>query len=730
MLKAPYNFVGLNRDVFIPSWAEQVSHDVPFSDGEDGLIEVELVNRTPLVVRNGIGASASDKDKKEVWPSHIVKADGTKAYFLPGSSIKGMLRAVLEILSFGRLDENAYNDELFAYRDFGKDSPLTKPYVEAMAKVGYGWLHYDMKTDRYLLDDCGDFSKANCTIAISELKRILPKYEGASNDDAFKKADKLGYPKINGRTLVCSGHMNGKLVEYLFGDVQNSDVVVDEEVINRMKTVYKPSKDYYDPLCSKLRNGERFPVFFRRSADGGILEMGLTRMFRHAYKYRMSDCVKQEDKAGHDLAQCIFGYTEKLSSLKGRVSIGNAFCTETVNDGMLEKLSGVLGQPRASYHPLYLNQSNRIGGKYFTYDDARAEMAGRKRYRIHTDHVLTDIPQGNKNEKLTAEMHMLPAGLHFRFKMSLHNMRHVEVGALLSALTFHGTKGVFHNIGMAKSFGYGKLEIQKVTLKGFTQEMNDYMREFELCMTEFTKASSKPMLWTATPQVQMLLAIASEHSDKDELTMMKLQEYKKGKENNDYNELKEHLFCPKTLVGSSDKVKLESKNEVARLENRLTGLKPLEECSSAECIAATGLIADVVKEFEKLQGPQGKVFQSRIDELQKLKTVYNDAVLKKSASNVPTAAAESFEKQLPKISSSGQLKGALQKWLKGKDRSAFTEDECQWLHDRLVDFWQDKAFKKERKKWQELGKGVWKDLAEFIHSDELLDGWYEECATH
>ena len=730
MLKAPYNFVELNHDVFIPDWGEHISHDVPFSDGEDGLIEVELTNRTPLFIRNGVGASASEK---ETWSSHIVRPDGTRAYFLPGSSIKGMLRAVLEILSFGRLHADDYNDELFGYRDFGKDSPLRKPYAEAMAKVGYGWLHYDKNADRYLLDDCGDFNKDHCTIAISELEKILPKYKEVRGCNAFKKAEVLGYPKVKGKTLVCSGYMGSKHLEYLFEDIQKRNQPVDEGVVNRMKTVYKPSKDYYDTLCSKLRNGVRIPVFFRRCADG-ILEMGLTRMFRHAYKYRMSDFVKQEKTVGHDLAQCIFGYTEKSSSLKGRVSIGNAFCAETIPDGKLISLQGVLGQPRASYHPLYLKQTNRVGGKYFTYNDSAAEMAGRKRYRIHADHVLTELPMGNGNETVMTEMKMLPAGLHFRFSMSLHNMRPEEVGALLSALTYHGTKGVYHNIGMAKSFGYGKLEVKQVKLHGFSQDTCDYMRSFELCMSEFTKASSKPMLWTATPQVQWLLSIASEHSDKDELAMMDLSEgpdsYKKGKENNAYNELKENPFSPQSLVDSSDLVRHEHKDEVTRLENSLAGLKPLEECTSNECSEAVRLLMEAVAKYEEFQGIQSKVFQSRIDELNKLRKAYNDAVLKNSSSNTPKAAADSFEKQVKKVSSIGQLKGLLEKWLKGKDRDALTEDECQWLHDRLAEYWQDKSFKKDKKKWQENGQGAWKTLAGFIHSDELLAKWHGECTTY
>lgn len=728
MLKAPYNFVELNHDVFIPDWGELISHDVPFSDGEDGVIEVELVNRTPLFIRNGAGASALEK---EVWPAHIVRPDGTKAYFLPGSSIKGMLRAVLEILSFGRLDADYYNDELFGYREFGgNEKSNNSRYQDFMAQVGYGWLHYDKNSDQYLLDDCGDFKKDHCTIAISELEKILPKYKAVRECNAFKKAEVLGYPKVKGKTLVCSGYMGGnkmnpgKLNEYLFGNVKMPDVVVKENVIDRMRAVYKPSRDYYEPLCSKLRNGERIPVFFKRDTNGnGVIEIGLTRMFRHAYKFRMSDGIKQEDKAGHDLAQCIFGYTEKRSSLKGRVSIGNAFCSSGVPDNQLMAIRGVLGQPRASYYPLYLKQCDK--DRFLTYDDVGVETAGRKRYRIHDDHMLTDLPQGNDNDKVKTEMKMLPAGLHFHFSMSLHNLRPEEVGALLSALTFHGMNGVYHNIGMAKSYGYGKLEVENVTLRGLTQDVKDYLRTFELCMSKFTMQSARQtMMWADTQQVKSLLSIASEHDNVNQLTMMELEEYEDGKKNTTRGELKENKVIPNTFVSKEEVLAL----EVELIESRLVALKPLEECSITECQNVAKLLGNVLCDYEEIQNRYGAgCSQSRIDELQNLKTAYIDAVLKKSSFNTPTAAAESFEKQVSKISSIGQLKSALDKWMKGKDRDVLTEEECQWLHVRLVEFWRGKSFKKKRKEWLVLGKGAWEMLAKRIPSNELLPAWYEEC---
>ena len=37
-IKAPFNFIPVSEKVFFPSWANQISHDIPFADTESGMI--------------------------------------------------------------------------------------------------------------------------------------------------------------------------------------------------------------------------------------------------------------------------------------------------------------------------------------------------------------------------------------------------------------------------------------------------------------------------------------------------------------------------------------------------------------------------------------------------------------------------------------------------------------------------------------------------------------------
>ena len=107
-IKAPFNFVPLNKYVFIPEWHKIVSHDIPFKDGEDGIIRFTLKNLTPLHISQG--------KENNVSVSYYIDYNSNKRYFIPAPSIKGMIRSVAEVLSFSKL--NTYNDDYFGYRIF------------------------------------------------------------------------------------------------------------------------------------------------------------------------------------------------------------------------------------------------------------------------------------------------------------------------------------------------------------------------------------------------------------------------------------------------------------------------------------------------------------------------------------------------------------------------------------------------------------------------------------
>ena len=112
MIKAPFNFVPLADKVYFTSWAKQISHDIPFQDGESGVIDLKIIAETPIFVRNG-HTEQDGKVKNEIYNSFCKSADGR--YFIPATSIKGAIRSVLEIMSFGKITQ--MQNQSFGLRD-------------------------------------------------------------------------------------------------------------------------------------------------------------------------------------------------------------------------------------------------------------------------------------------------------------------------------------------------------------------------------------------------------------------------------------------------------------------------------------------------------------------------------------------------------------------------------------------------------------------------------------
>lgn len=542
-ITAPYNFVPLNKYVYCPDWADQVSQDIPFSDGEDGYIEVTWRNVSPLCIRD---ASAERGNKDSYYSMHIKQSDGRRLYFLPGSSLRGMLRNTLSIMSFGKMVQ--YDDRFFGHREFDTKKSEGIAYQNAMEKAKVGWLHkVEQEDDKYVLYPCvGDLDK----MRIEEVLKLYPEYDGKRtswerNKYIQEKAGGKYFPVVwEGLRLFATGQMRnardpkkGKQHELLIPEPNREKAFSSiDEAVKKFFTTYEPSPDF-EKYKELLDSGTDIPVSYIQKGEE-VVTIGLGRMFRYPYQYGVKDLVEKEQspdgyKDKRDLSELIFGWVDEKSKshMKGRVQIGNAFCTKTIKDKELpEPVGGVLGEPKPSFYPLYVKQTE--GGPYKTYEDAEG-IAGRKLYRIHEENSGVKLPQGNGNQSVMSHFIPIPAKQEFVMRINVHNLRKVEIGALLSAITFHETSGVYHNIGSAKGYGYGKLECQEedVTLHGLaSSDVCYYLKAFESAMDNFCQKHWK-CSWMNNPSVIRLMAIMAEHDD-PAVKMMLLQEYVDAKKNN------------------------------------------------------------------------------------------------------------------------------------------------------------------------------------------------------
>ncbi len=540
-VKSTYNFVPApeESEVFKPSWAEQVSHDIPFSDGESGEIEIEITAETPIFIRNG-----HSKGNETNEFSHV-EINGEKKYFIPATSLKGMTRNVLEILSFSRLNKKLVNDDRYSFRDLTRDSEYMKSYDTN--KVKAGWLSEDTEGN-WIINECNfnhiHHSEVDAILGTNFRKDYLGKQPLKKSAEAkyeickgipltstfglkaskskpkglaiFQSEGKKGTIVFTGqsgpRKENKDGRPSGKVHEFVFYDGIVSTIKLTDKQVNDFKFIYldhdknniSPDWKYWK---SKLKEGGKMPVFFNKLGDNKVKHFGLSYMYKLPYENSVHEMFPfTEEKGQTDLATLIFGFSEKNDGLKGRVYFGNAFAVQAKP---ITKRRDILGGPKASFTPFYLQQTNPA--KVLTFQET-GTLKGYKKYPVHNDVKQVIYSEDQlKNQKVFTEYIPLDKGSTFVAKIKYHNLKKIELGAIISALTFHNNSSNFlHTLGGAKPLGLGSVKLKVLNIEYFI----DALQHFEYTLNLHTR-NKLGVKWLESRQVVELLAISSKPISKE-----------------------------------------------------------------------------------------------------------------------------------------------------------------------------------------------------------------------
>jgi len=282
--------------------------------------------------------------------------------------------------------------------------------------------------------------------------------------------------------------------------------------------------------------------------------MGLSYMYKLPYNHRIHELQPlntypdpKSEEWKFDLSEVIFGSIHGENPLKGRVFFSHAFAIGEPQTA--DTVDTILGSPKASYFPFYLKQK---GDKcqvkeYKTYDDEDAELRGFKRYpqKGMTISNTTDLKPEAYNPNVRTQFIPLQKGTTFKGTIRFHNLKPAEIGALLSALTFHGQEDqnkdqYYHSLGMAKPLGYGTVHIKNVQLKGLRyRDAEFYTNEFEIMMDmEIEKLclqnSQPPISWRDTVSWTELLRTSAIAKHPERLKYPALNDFRQYKKDNKY----------------------------------------------------------------------------------------------------------------------------------------------------------------------------------------------------
>ena len=321
LLTAPYRFAALSP--YVSNLADD-ERETSLARPKNGLfsavLDVTWAIETPILIGDRHGEDAPDAPFRlgDDWA-------------IPGATLRGTIRSVLETAAFGRLFQTNRHRR-FALRDF--DHPYYRDFIKkAVNGLKAGWL--TQTTDGPAIQPCDwgylrieDLigSDADNDIKAWASKDRAGKY-GASDwqsKDAFTatrsfayvETDKSGrkiYKAGSGKTgvAVYSGRIPGgrggkpkKRFEYVFFDTAQAAVLLSEAAWETFELLNcKPSKNKREPdgawadLIKPYKAGGKVPVFYMgdlaRNDSDPDFSFGLTRLYRRPHRFSVGDLLER-----------------------------------------------------------------------------------------------------------------------------------------------------------------------------------------------------------------------------------------------------------------------------------------------------------------------------------------------------------------------------------------------------------------------------------------------------
>ncbi|MGB1108958.1 MAG: TIGR03986 family type III CRISPR-associated RAMP protein [Gammaproteobacteria bacterium] len=422
-LHAPYNFVPLSRWVYQPPWANTVSHDMPLEDGLCGHLDIRIQAHSPILI-------GQEQDREQPITFHQLP-DGRFA--IPGSSLRGMIRNVLEIAAFGKMRHvddghlgvrDLTNGAISFYRQYLTRDRGRQTYQPLSQS---GWLH--LKGGRWMLTPCAHarvehhelraFRKTDWPGDVKKRPSAGFKYEHWTRGNAsleirfdaapfqdhrhngkqlhYRKASNLGAGQQTGMLVFTGQPGPSKHMEFIFFEEKpDQRFEVPEAVIRDFMSIHEESDEWaawaHPDKTRRPETTQRWrkqfksgiPVFYldKQNAKGApearIRALGLAQMFKLAYQHSVGSMIGHTSEAhgnetAWDLADLIFGTAHSENprlSLRGRADFSAAICTEA-NPKQLPPKTTILSSPKPTYYPNYVAQ-----------DVAGGELKGRD-YRTY-----------------------------------------------------------------------------------------------------------------------------------------------------------------------------------------------------------------------------------------------------------------------------------------------------------------------------------------------------------
>lgn len=511
--RAPYNFIPLVGGEPLPD--KIVSHDRYYLDKHTGHFDVTLETITPVFVRGMVTNEEHNQGKEAKDQPEPFILDGEPV--IPGSTLRGMIRSLLEIITFGKMhfvSDNKlvyraiyYADALAnTYRGIITDVLGGKQFVYPSSRMhgGYlqkgnsesGWIiqpatvHYG---ESIALVDRQDVLAAGIP-EIPKLKTYDVGVKPATKRTVHtgKEGVQLHIAQANGitstagsgyepATLIISntvGKIGGKgSNRRWYPAIYEADPTAESIPIpQRVWNDFIRDRDLNRGIVNRTIQKPGDVLFYLLDSQGGLVFFGPTMFFRVPYENSIGSLIYDKPLASNftDYADAMFGYVSERGTEKrdpvayaGRVSVTSATLADGQTDVVYNEayeLRRTPGSPKPTTFQHYLEQPQGIQTTkpdLHHYGVKNARIRGHKLYwrqNVDIEGLKRDNTDGKK-EKIETKFHPVRKGITFTFRVYFENLTNAELGALAWVLTLDGDENLYHMIGMGKPFGLGVVKL-------------------------------------------------------------------------------------------------------------------------------------------------------------------------------------------------------------------------------------------------------------------------------
>ena len=529
---APYNFVELSDQVVTAQLepnGKLRDNNCYYSDRNTGKIECTLTTSSPLYIRCGLTKEQfKEKEKangeaKDIPEFYYIDPD-TKQPVIPGSSLRGMLRTLVEIISFSKITK--VSDQKLIYRAVGDTSSLGVKYREKLLqKQPDGSYHFLMQAG-YLINSGININNnwkiypaqpliqgvLFARIERDNIPTQLPSWYQCKNSNHIavkvqtptihshnRGRIKLKYAKalpnpvqkkeLYNSVLVKTGSSPKKHMEFVFGlpsKDESTAIDIHEDLIEEYKN--QVTDGQIEILGNKegaLNNMQ--PVFYIKE-NNKLIFFGHPMMFRIPYDNSLIDFVPDElselkNPKQIDIADAIFGWvrqndeqnklSKEIKQRAGRIFISDAKCVESSNNIWYTgnpydiTIPHILASPKPTTFQHYLVQSEETNAEkeklkhYGSKPIKETVIRGHKLYWHKGNSPQIKHPNSiEANESQLTAIKPINTDVKFNFTIHFENLTNIELGALIWVLNIAQDESYRLKLGMGKPLGMGAVKIE------------------------------------------------------------------------------------------------------------------------------------------------------------------------------------------------------------------------------------------------------------------------------